>query len=230
MPEFASEDLINLHEMVQRAFHIGAGVRDPSTVEAVVERPLHGFYGNTPFPNLFSRAASMMEAIIQWQPFVDGNKRTALIATSVYLGVNGYSLILPLSAVRFAVMVALAKTTDQERIAQLDEQIAKWLRRYSAKVNSVSAKLKLRIYLFIPITLLGILFNIGFKRFVTRITRRWVALDIYPEYETDMETMVGFLLNLTRTNLTFWSKRKKNAATHPTKLDSNQTRGEPTKT
>lgn len=208
MPEFASKDLVNLHDMVQRAFHISAGVRDPSIVEAVVERPAHGFYGNTPFPNLFLRAASMMESIIQWQPFVDGNKRTALIATSVYLALNGYALILPLSAVRFAVMVALAKTTDQERIAQLDDQIAKWLRKYSAKFNSVSAKLKLQMYLFIPIALLNVLFEIGFKRFVTELTRRWFALDIYPEYMKDAETMVGFLIGLTRTNVTFMRRKK----------------------
>jgi death-on-curing protein len=203
MPEFAAIDLINLHNFVQRAFHISAGVRDPSIVEAVIERPAHGFYGNTPFPDLFSRAASLMEAIIQWQPFVDGNKRTALIATSVYLSVNGYALILPLSAVRFAVMVALAKTTDQQRISELDEQIAKWIRKYSARTNSLSAKLKLRLYLFIPVTLLGILFDIGFNQWVTRISRRWFAMDIYPEYMKDMETTVRFLIGLTRTNVGF---------------------------
>lgn len=208
MPELASKDLINLHNFVQQAFHISAGVRDPSTIEAVAERPVHGFYGNTPFPNLFSKAASMMEAMIQWQPFVDGNKRTALIATSVYLSVNGYSLILPLSAVRFAVMVALAKTTDQQLIGQLDEKIAKWIRKYSARTNSVSAKLKLRMYLFIPITLLGILWDIGFKKSVTRIARRWFAMDIYPEYMKDMETAVGFLIGLTRTNMTFMGPKK----------------------
>jgi death-on-curing protein len=208
MPELVSKDLINLHNFVQRAFHISAGVRDPSILEAVVERPVHGFYGNTPFPDLFSKAASMMEAMIQWQPFVDGNKRTALIATSVYLSVNGYSLIFPLSAVRFTVMVALAKTTDQQLISQLDQAIVKWIRKYSARTNSLTAKLKLRMYLFIPVTLLGILWDIGFKKPVTRIARKWFAMDIYPEYMKDMETTVGFLIGLTRTNMTFMGPKK----------------------
>jgi death-on-curing protein len=208
MPELASRDLVNLHNFVQRVFNISAGVRDPSILEAVVERPVHGFYGNTPFPNLFSKAASLMEAIIQWHPFIDGNKRTALIATSVYLSVNGYSLILPLSAVRFTVMVALAKTTDQQDIAKLDGEIAKWIRKYSARTNSVRAKVKLQMYLFIPISILGVFYDIGFNRFVTRISRRWFAMDLYPEYMKDMETTVRMLIGLTRTNMTFRGPKK----------------------
>jgi death-on-curing protein len=201
--EFDSNDLINIHTLVQQSFGISAGVRDASTVAAVVARPTQMFYGNTPFPDIFSKAASMVEAIIRWQPFNDANKRTALMAASVYLWMNGHTFILALSAVRFAVEVALAQTKDykgnedQEKLTQLVKRIAKWLRKHSAPSASWKARAKYYLYLTIPLTLVSYAIKMRLKGLVIPTLTKWFALDIYPEYAENAEKMIEFLVRLT---------------------------------
>ncbi|AIC15552.1 hypothetical protein NVIE_013170 [Nitrososphaera viennensis EN76] len=73
-----------------------------------------------------------MEAIIRWHPFTDGNKRTALVAVSAYLAINGYLLIVPLSAVRYTVNIAKEQRTDANSNAKLVKSIAKWIKKHSA--------------------------------------------------------------------------------------------------
>ena len=66
-----------------------------------------------------------MEAIIKWHLFIDGNKRSGLHAAHLYMYVNGYTLVILVSAVRFSVLVA----QDEK---DLDE-ITQWIRKLSVK-------------------------------------------------------------------------------------------------
>lgn len=67
-------------------------MRDPGALEAVVARPQSGFGGVDFYPTLYARAATLMESIIQRHPFVDGNKRTGLLAAAFSLEEAGYDL------------------------------------------------------------------------------------------------------------------------------------------
>ena len=60
------------------------GVRDRGALEYALARPWTGFAGEDPFPTPFDKAAAICEALIQYHPFVDGNKRTG-VATGAYL-------------------------------------------------------------------------------------------------------------------------------------------------
>ena len=125
MPELSAQDIINIHQIVQNRFQIQlAGVREPGLVESIAVRPKQVVYGTITFPDIFSKAASLMEAIIRWHPFVDGNKRTALLVTNVYLGINGYTLML-LSAQSDSQLRVQVKETDQKTIDRLLRKIAK---------------------------------------------------------------------------------------------------------
>jgi len=44
------------------------------------------------YPTPFAKAAAIMESIIQRHPFVDGNKRTGLLAAAFSLDEAGYDL------------------------------------------------------------------------------------------------------------------------------------------
>ena len=44
------------------------------------------------FPDLTAKVAAQIHAISSYHPFVDGNKRTALVAADVCLRLNGYRL------------------------------------------------------------------------------------------------------------------------------------------
>jgi death-on-curing protein len=78
--------LINV-EMIKEWGGI-AGVRDRRALEAAVPRPLSGYYADD-----IERAAALCESLLQNHPFIDGNKRSAITATGVFLRMNDYELI-----------------------------------------------------------------------------------------------------------------------------------------
>lgn len=68
------------------------GVRDLGALQAAAARPRATFEGDALYPDLFAKAAALMESIIKNHPFVDGNKRTAITAAGVFLQRNGSHL------------------------------------------------------------------------------------------------------------------------------------------
>ena len=68
------------------------GIRDLGRLEAALARPQATFEGAAHPPDLWTQAAALMNALARNHPFVDGNKRTALAATGIFLALNGHSL------------------------------------------------------------------------------------------------------------------------------------------
>jgi len=75
------------------------GVRDLGLLLSAVgrakelpPRPQSTFDGRDLYPDLFSKAAALLESLIGNHPFVDGNKRTAITAAGLFLRLNGYRL------------------------------------------------------------------------------------------------------------------------------------------
>lgn len=75
----------------QLAEHGGAaGVRDRSMLESAMARPLNLVaYGE---PDIANLAAAYAFGIARNHPFVDGNKRTALVVSETFLDLNGFQL------------------------------------------------------------------------------------------------------------------------------------------
>lgn len=71
-----------------------------------VNRPNTRLFGKTIYPHILQKAAVNMHSIIHFHPFVDGNKRMALLSTYYYLIWNGYTLIIPYDADDFTIKVA----------------------------------------------------------------------------------------------------------------------------
>jgi death-on-curing protein len=68
------------------------GQRDPKLTRAAVARPYRTAFGQELYPDVFSKAAALMDSIINTVVFKDGNKRTALVAVALYLALNDYVL------------------------------------------------------------------------------------------------------------------------------------------
>jgi len=75
----------------QLAEHGGAsGMRDRAMLESALARPLNLIaYGE---PDVADLAAAYAYGIARNHPFVDGNKRTALVVSETFLLINGYEL------------------------------------------------------------------------------------------------------------------------------------------
>lgn len=77
-----------------------------SMLEVCAEKPFTEIYDLIPFPHLLHKATVLMDSIIRFHPFADGNKRVALIATYFFLYWNGYDMIIPEDADKFTIAVA----------------------------------------------------------------------------------------------------------------------------
>ena len=118
------EAVLAVHAECIRAFGGSDGVRDAELLASALARPqnLHA-YGKADVCRL---AAAYGHGIAKNHPFVDGNKRTAFLATAIFLERNG--LELTASPAHAAVFVlALAD-------GSLDEDgFASWLRDHSKR-------------------------------------------------------------------------------------------------
>ncbi|MCO5130567.1 MAG: type II toxin-antitoxin system death-on-curing family toxin [Xanthobacteraceae bacterium] len=90
----------------QLAIHGGAdGLRDQGMLESALERPRNRWLYEQ--DDLAELAAAYAFGIARNHPFVDGNKRTSLLALYTFLGVNGVDFVVP-EAEAAAIILALA--------------------------------------------------------------------------------------------------------------------------
>jgi death-on-curing protein len=76
----------------QLAEHGGEpGVRDQGLLESALARPRQSFAYAT--PSLEGLAASLAYGLSRNHPFIDGNKRTSLVAAELFLHLNGRELV-----------------------------------------------------------------------------------------------------------------------------------------
>lgn len=86
------EEVLLLHaRLIQRTGGSG-GVPDLGLLDSALARPQATFGSEGLYPTLWHKAAALMHSLIKSHPFVDGNKRTALTATGLFLELNGYTL------------------------------------------------------------------------------------------------------------------------------------------
>ncbi|PIW29329.1 MAG: type II toxin-antitoxin system death-on-curing family toxin [Rhodospirillales bacterium CG15_BIG_FIL_POST_REV_8_21_14_020_66_15] len=123
-PRWPTRDLVvALHDEQLALFGGGDGVRDEGLLESALARPLNRFHYEPDAP-LFDLAAAYCAGIVCNHPFIDGNKRTGLLAAVVFLHRNGYRLN-PDQRNEVAVILALASGQME------DAELAAWLKANS---------------------------------------------------------------------------------------------------
>jgi len=118
------EHLIFLHTVAIEEFGGSHGLRERGRLEAAVARPLSGFGGELVFTTPFSRAAALLEALIQGHPFIDGNKRVAVMAAGFWLEREGYELNCSNEELYETAIAVIAHQMDLETLAR-------WLQDHS---------------------------------------------------------------------------------------------------
>jgi death-on-curing protein len=92
-PQFLDvDDVLAIHAEALAAFGGSSGVRDAGLLASAVAVPRATFGGELLHEDLFAMAAAYAFHIAQNQPFVDGNKRTAILAAIVFLDLNGVEI------------------------------------------------------------------------------------------------------------------------------------------
>ncbi len=100
------------------------GIRDIGLFESAIARPMASFDDVDLYPDIFSKAASLMHSLIKNHPFVDGNKRATITASSLFPARNGQQM--DASNQELERFTLKAASTNVEV-----EEIVEWLKKYT---------------------------------------------------------------------------------------------------
>jgi len=78
-----------IHSEALKAFGGLQGVRDENLLASAVLAPQSTFGGKSPYADVIEVAAAYLFYLCRNHPFLDGNKRTAMMAAIVFLRFNG---------------------------------------------------------------------------------------------------------------------------------------------
>jgi len=116
------ETVIAIHQR-QISEHGGSeGLRDEGLLASALARPQNLLTYAQPRPDLAALAAAYAYGIARDHPFIDGNKRTALVAARTFLLLNGVNLEASQDE-KYLTFMELAQGT------LTDEQLADWIRK-----------------------------------------------------------------------------------------------------
>ena len=86
-------EYLSLEDLLDLVDALGTGpVRELGLLDSACHRPQSGLFGQEAYPRLAGKAAALMHSLACNHALVDGNKRLALLATTVFLHINGYRL------------------------------------------------------------------------------------------------------------------------------------------
>jgi death-on-curing protein len=92
-PEFLTlDEVLGIHADQIRRYGGTAGLRDLGLLQSALAMPQTTFDDEFLHGTLFEMAAAYLFHLARNHPFVDGNKRTALMCALVFLGLNGHRL------------------------------------------------------------------------------------------------------------------------------------------
>lgn len=66
------------------------GIKDVNLFNSALLEPMQSFDNYDLYPDIISKAACYLRSFSMNHPFFDGNKRTALLSTIIFLEMNGY--------------------------------------------------------------------------------------------------------------------------------------------
>lgn len=127
LPFWVRPDVATAIHQRQLAEHGGAaGVRNTGLLASALDRPRNLLAYGDPAPDLARLAAAYGFGIARDHPFVDGNKRTALVVMLVFLKLNGVEVAASVQESYEAIMTLASGNLDEEGLAD-------WLRDHLVK-------------------------------------------------------------------------------------------------
>lgn len=123
------EELVNIHDTILSESGEDQGIYG-GLIDLCVESPQREVYGYEPHKTLLEKAAALMYNVNTLHPFVDGNKRTAYIATNVFLELNGCTIV----ATKEEVVGISLKIANGNRGIN---DITSWLKEHTRKMPTI---------------------------------------------------------------------------------------------
>ncbi len=124
-PRFLSvADVRRLHGLSIERYGGILGLRDEGLLISAVATPAQTFGDTYLHPTLAAMAGAYLFHLCRNHPFLDGNKRTALLACEAFLRWNGHELTLTnAEAEALVLQVARGRLSKDEMIRRLEESV-----------------------------------------------------------------------------------------------------------
>jgi len=124
MKYLTPQQILAIHDRMIKLFGGSNGVRDIGLLESAAARPQASFDSVDMYETIFEKAAALLHSLLKNHPFVDGNKRTAVASTGIFLKLNNYRLMN-----QHEKELEFALKVEDESLSF--EDIAVWLKKYS---------------------------------------------------------------------------------------------------
>jgi death-on-curing protein len=119
------KQVLLIHDEMIEAYGGSHGVRDESLLESAIFQPYASYGGVDLHPTIFDKAATMLRSLIKNHPFVDGNKRTAIVSAQVLLEENGHVFKASIKDTYRFLLSVVNENLSVEKIAAWLEEKAK---------------------------------------------------------------------------------------------------------
>ena len=104
-------DLDDVIELARRLLGDPPPIRDPGLLGSAVARPQTTIGGRDAYPTVWSKAAALLQSIVNNHALVDGNERLGWLATAVFLEINDASVATATNDEVLDLVWAVASTT-----------------------------------------------------------------------------------------------------------------------
>ena len=88
-------------------------IRDVGLLESAVARPRTTAFGEDAYPDLWTKAAALLQSIVGNHALVDGNKRLAWLATAVFLDLNGIEVAASSNDAAYELVLEVARSPNR---------------------------------------------------------------------------------------------------------------------
>jgi death-on-curing protein len=123
-----TEEIINVvHNYVVHRLVALDGFVYSGTISGPIERIFNEQYGGQKYPSLIEKAGAILYSIVHGHSYYDGNKRTGLLTTCLFLLYNGYVLHVPDNTTVFLEKMADALDPD----APTEKDAVDWVKKNS---------------------------------------------------------------------------------------------------
>ncbi len=118
-------DLDDLLALAVRLLGAPAPVRDVGLLGSAVARPQTTVGGRDAYPDIWTKAAALLQSIVNNHTLVDGDKRLGWLATAVFLGLNAADVTTIANDDVYELVMAIAATSiDVDEIARRLRRLA----------------------------------------------------------------------------------------------------------
>jgi death-on-curing protein len=96
-------------------------IRDIGLLGSAVARPRMSAFGEDAYPDILTKAAALLQSIVNNHALIDGNKRLGWLSTAVFLEVNGVKALRSSNddVYDFVIWVAATSPAIEEIVARL---------------------------------------------------------------------------------------------------------------